>query len=303
MSTTKRRRQAPARPTKAPPTSRTAAAAHAGSRRHAPPAPATNRNRIILFVVLGVVVVVALILAITLGTSSSPSPSKVTASSVVAEATSVPVSVADQIGRGSATALPKAITGAPLTVAGKPEVLYIGAEYCPYCATERWAMVIALSRFGTFRGLGFTQSSSTDVYPNTQTFTFHGASYSSAYLSFVPVETATNQLTASGSYQPLETPTASELQVWQSLDPGGGIPFIDFAGRYLVTGATYNPGLLQGHSAAQIAASLSNPTSPIAKGAVGAANTMVAAICNVTGQKPANVCTTPAIRGLEPALG
>ena len=35
----------------------------------------------------------------------------------------------------------------------KPELLYIGAEYCPYCAASRWPLIIALSRFGTFKGL------------------------------------------------------------------------------------------------------------------------------------------------------
>ena len=52
-----------------------------------------------------------------------------------------------------ATSAPTTITGAPLTSGGKPEMLYIGAEYCPYCAAERWAMIVALSRFGTFSGL------------------------------------------------------------------------------------------------------------------------------------------------------
>src|SRR5215471_17073708 len=40
-------------------------------------------------------------------------------------------------------------SGAPLTSGGKPEMLYIGAEYCPYCAAMRWSMAVALSRFGT----------------------------------------------------------------------------------------------------------------------------------------------------------
>ena len=52
---------------------------------------------------------------------------------------------------------------------GKPEVLFIGAEYCPFCAAQRWAMVNALSRFGTFTGLTTTHSSSTDTDPNTPT--------------------------------------------------------------------------------------------------------------------------------------
>ena len=64
------------------------------------------------------------------------------------------------------------VTGTPPTSGGKPEVLYLGAMYCPFCAAQRWAMVNALSRFGTFSGLKTTHSSSTDSYPNTPTWTY-----------------------------------------------------------------------------------------------------------------------------------
>ena len=71
---------------------------------------------------------------------------------------------------------------------GKPLVVYVGAEYCPYCAAERWVMVMWLSRFGTFKNLSEIQSSSTDVCPNTDTFTFYKSSYSSPYIDFSPNE-------------------------------------------------------------------------------------------------------------------
>ena len=50
----------------------------------------------------------------------------------------------DKIGNGGGqvSGTPKAVTsGTPLTANGKPEMLYMGAEYCPYCAAERWAMI------------------------------------------------------------------------------------------------------------------------------------------------------------------
>ena len=51
----------------------------------------------------------------------------------------VPADVLDQVGLGAVDTLPKAITGQPaLTADGKPLVVYIGAEYCPYCAAQRW---------------------------------------------------------------------------------------------------------------------------------------------------------------------
>ena len=75
--------------------------------------------------------------------------------------------------------------------------------------TERWALVLALSRFGSFSDLGLTTSSSTDVYPNTPTFSFHGSTYSSQYLAFDGVETTSNVPNADG-YAALDTPTAEE---------------------------------------------------------------------------------------------
>ena len=53
-------------------------------------------------------------------------------------------------------------------------MLYYGAEYCPYCAAERWAIAAALSRFGTWSNLKITASSHTDVYAETHTFSYYG---------------------------------------------------------------------------------------------------------------------------------
>ena len=52
--------------------------------------------------------------------------------------------------------MPASIDAPALTADGKPEVLYVGAEYCPFCAAERWPVVVALSRFGTWSGLSAT---------------------------------------------------------------------------------------------------------------------------------------------------
>ena len=79
--------------------------------------------------------------------------------------------------------------------AGKPIMLYVGAEYCPYCAAERWSMVVALNRFGSFSNLSIISSSSTDAYPNIPTFTFYKSSYSSPYITFQPVEVKTGTAT------------------------------------------------------------------------------------------------------------
>jgi hypothetical protein len=82
----------------------------------------------------------------------------------------------------------------------------------------------------------------------------------------------------------------------------GAIPFLYFGGKYISVGATYDPSILQGKSASDIAAALSDPGSAIAKGAIGAANGLTAAICSITGNQPAAVCSDPMLRGLAGSL-
>ncbi|HEX7200769.1 MAG TPA: DUF929 family protein, partial [Dongiaceae bacterium] len=55
----------------------------------------------------------------------------------------VPAATLDAIGKGSGVSSLIATSGQPaLTSGGKPEILYVGAEYCPYCAAERWALAV-----------------------------------------------------------------------------------------------------------------------------------------------------------------
>jgi hypothetical protein len=54
---------------------------------------------------------------------------------------------------------------------------------------------------------------------------------------------------------------------------------------------------------AQVAAALSDPSSPIARGADGAANMITAAICAVTGNQPSRACMAPAITRLAGQAG
>ena len=184
-------------------------------------------------------------------------------------------------------------SGPPLTANGKPEMLYIGAEWCPYCAAERWAMAVALSRFGTFSPLKGIHSSSADVYPNTATLTFYKTTYTSKYLVFTPVENEDVNRNL------LQKPTPAQQASWTKYDPpGNSYPFIDIGNSFVAT-TTYNPQVLQGLTWSQIAADLHNPSSPVAQGAVGSANLFTAAICKITGNAPANVCTAAPISTLE----
>ncbi|HEY3879299.1 MAG TPA: DUF929 family protein, partial [Trebonia sp.] len=189
----------------------------------------------------------------------------------------------------------------------KPEMLYIGAEYCPYCAAERWGMIVALSRFGTFKGLATIRSAerngagTAEPFPLTATFTFVNASYTSKYLTFTSVEELTNiPDKATGGYTPLQTPTAAQQALIQKYDAAnqGAIPFIDYGNKFMSVGASYNPGVLSGLSWTQIAGDLSTPSSAVAQGVLGTANYATAAICGLTGDQPATACT-PAVKALQ----
>ena len=248
------------------------------------------------------------------GLSNGPTGSALTA--VVGKVTSVPASTLDAVGKGQFTGKIQTITGNPkaLTANGKPELLYMGAEYCPYCAAERWAMIVALSRFGTFSGLATVHSAVSDgagsqePYPDTPTFTFAHASYSSPYLTFSPVELQTNIPDASsGSYTTLQTPTSAQQALLTKYDAApyttepGAIPFLDFGNKYVSIGASYTPQVLSGLSWSTIATDLSNPNSSVAQAVDGTANYITAAICKMTGNQPASACTTT-VQSLESQL-
>ena len=259
--------------------------------------------------VAAVVLVVAVLIVVKLTAHPAATPSTAAttgaqpASSAVASAvTGIPAAVLDKVAAGQVNTPPTTTTGKTvLTDGGKPLVVYLGAEYCPYCAAERWAMVAALSRFGTFTNLGQTHSSSTDVFPDTATLSFHGASYTSRYLAFQGVEMQSNQPQGNG-YAPLDTPTAAQQQLlktfdappYVSADAAGSIPFIDFANQAVVSGASYSPQLLAGKSADQVAAALSDPANPIAQAVDGTANAFTTLLCQLTNGQPGTVCTSTA---------
>ena len=221
---------------------------------------------------------------------------------MASEVTSVPAATFDSVGAGTATGL-TATTGQPLlTSAGKPEVVYMGGEYCPFCAAERWALTAALGRFGTFTGLGLIHSSPTDVYPSTPTLSFHGSRFTSKYVSFAPVEwfgQATDASTPFG-HAYLEQPTAQQAALFSKY-AGGSIPFVDIGNQYLVPQAQYLPSALQGHELVAGGRRDAGRRSPVARDIDGAANIITAAICTPTNNQPATACT-PTVQALEKQL-
>ena len=154
------------------------------------------------------------------GSSATADPRTQALSPTVAAALSVPAAMLGAVGSPSSWSCPATSatgTGTVLRGAdGKPLITYIGAEYCPYSAAERWALAVALSRFGTFSNLSGTHSSGADVYPDTQTLSFYGSTYTSPYVQ--AVEEASNQQVG-GTFRELQAPSGragAAVGVWSS---------------------------------------------------------------------------------------
>jgi Domain of unknown function (DUF929) len=241
------------------------------------------------------------------GTTTATVKAGTLPASVLHDVTTVPAAASDKVGAAGVSAVPANIKAPAMTANGKPEFLYIGADYCPYCAAERWSAVVALSRFGTWSNLGETTSAAKDVFPNTPTLSFHGAKFTSDVLTFSGVETQTNKQVG-GQYEPLDTPNAADQKIFDTynkapyVSQGGGIPFIDIGGTYVSSGASFSPEILAGKTRAQIAKAIGDPSSKIGKAVLGNANVLAAAICKATGDKPATVCTSPGVKAGAVAL-
>jgi hypothetical protein len=266
-----------------------------------------------------VVVVVLVIIKATGGGNAAAAYTPVTAApaSIVTDVTSIPASVYDTVGVNIPSVAtpnpPIVLSNQPaLTVDGKtPAMFYYGAEYCPYCAAERWAMTAALSRFGTWNNLEVTASSHTDVAPATPTFSYRNATFTSQYLTFFPVEQYTN-IPSGGGYTTLKSADKSEQAVISKYStptyiPGAtagqvGFPFIDIGNVALISGATYSPLMLAGLSHNDIASHLTDPTNSVTQSIVGTANYITAAICASTKQQPTAVCTSTGVKAAATAL-
>ena len=164
----------------------------------------SSNSKITWAAVVGVLVVVVILVGVRVsgigsGTSQSTNEStgpRQASPTLLKEVTGLKLRVANSVGvRSPATSVtpPVMIADQPaLTLHERPELLYVGAEFCPFCAAERWPLAVALGRFGTFMRLGLAESApSPEAYPLTSTFTFYRSTYSSKYVTFVSVETET----------------------------------------------------------------------------------------------------------------
>lgn len=293
-------------PASPPPPARSPGATRPARRGARRPGVRRRGTRRTPWVAIGaVLVVVAIFVVVALAGRRDDTERGRAAPGSIEKLTSIPAATLEAVGipaeLSNVHALPADTP--PIEEDGKPLVLYYGAEYCPFCAVERWPMVIALSRFGTFEGLSSTTSAPPpETLPNTPTVTFHGATYRSDHLVFSAVETQDRH------FQPLETPTELQQRLFDTYNvpsitgSQGAIPFVMIGNRYAWAGSQYDPGVLEGKTFDEIVAALQDPSTEIARQIGGTANVITAMICELTGGRPAEVCSTELIAQAQAAL-
>jgi Domain of unknown function (DUF929) len=229
---------------------------------------------------------------------------------LVAEVTSVPVGTSVPVlgvpappaggfsGLLVASDTLKTVNGPPLTAGGKPEVLYIGTGYCPYCAMENWPLIVALSRFGQFTGLTTSRSPEFEHIAPVDSWTFYGSHYTSPYLAFVPVEQYSNVLVNAAadpgqraSYRKLQSLTPAQQATLAKYDKSRATPYLDFGDREVQVGSgSIAPGLMTGKSWPQLAAALRQPKTALGSALLTEADLLTAGLCHLTGDRPAAAC-------------
>jgi Domain of unknown function (DUF929) len=262
---------------------------------------ARNRRWGLISIIVVIAIVAALVIVKVAGsgggggnaTADQPSPPK---GNPIAPATlqkmqSIPISTMAAAPTTGILSQIQPTNGKALTSGGKPELLYVGAEFCPYCAAQRWALYVALSKFGTFSpDPGKIHSATLDG--NVPTMTFYGTTYSSPYFSFTPLELYTNMPAANGNgYTQLQVPTQTQFNLFQSLG-GGSYPFIDFAGKEYLSGSQYSYASMQNKAFATVAAQVGNNSTTIGADVNAGSYLLIKSICrSLSGHQPTAVCS------------
>jgi Domain of unknown function (DUF929) len=252
--------------------------------------PNTSRNLVVYLVIVIIVVggLVGYLIYVqpppgpgTSQTSSSGPLLQPISQALLNNLTTVSYTTLSSIGSGQGVAQLTPITSSPLMFNNKPEILYIGGEFCPLCAADRWSIVIALSKFGNFSSLDYMISAPDDG--NVSTVTFRYSTYTSQYISFVAVENEDR------AHNGLQQTNQSEQQLWNTYT-ANTYPFMDIGGKYIVKSELYSYVDLNGLSWTQIGSQLNNSSSTVAKAIDGAANELISAICKIDGGTPASIC-------------
>jgi thiol-disulfide isomerase/thioredoxin len=168
----------------------------------------------------------------------------------------------------------------PAKLEGKLQVFFMGAEYCPYCAAERWAVVRALQKFGQWNGLKQTMSAARDEpFLNLPTYDFTEATYTSSQTEFVARELKNRE------FKPLQKLTKTEEKLVRKYNAGMEIPFLLVGGRFMQIGAGFSPKLFIGHTFRQTETELKKVESEIRK-TIDAEGNIIAALLCASGLPP-----------------
>jgi hypothetical protein len=174
---------------------------------------------------------------------------------------------------------------------GKPLIFFMGAGFCPYCASERWAIVRALNNFGSWQGLVETTSAGQDEkYLNIPTVDFSRATYTSEYVDFIGRETADRN-------EPQQDLDENDYEVIDTFNPDQIIPFFLIDGQFMQVGSGYSPQLFDGMDHTKVKAEVENPDSSLGKAIKTETDNIIALICkSIAGR--ANVCNSEVIKRL-----
>jgi thiol-disulfide isomerase/thioredoxin len=185
------------------------------------------------------------------------------------------------------------VTDQPLKrESGKSLVFFMGAGFCPFCAAERWAIVNALSNFGTWEGLVDDKSAGHDEkYLNIPTVSFARAKYTSDYVEFVGIETADR------NFEPLQELGDKDYEILDTYNPDQIIPFLLIDGQFMQVGAGYSPQMLEGMDHAKVKGELANPNSQVGKAMRAEIDNITALICKSTGGKSA-ACSSENVKNV-----
>jgi thiol-disulfide isomerase/thioredoxin len=191
-------------------------------------------------------------------------------------------------------------SGEPLLDSGKPLVFFMGAEWCPFCASERWALVKATSLFGKWSGLReLTSRMGQDYFPALATYDLSQATYTSDYISVRHKEVATVE------GDPLQKLGSFEEGLVNGYDKLGSVPFLFAAGSsgHYTVELGFSPGLLDGQGFDSLRKEVAAEASTPAVEAIdGQADAITALICKLDGRQPASVCARGSIPVLEGQL-
>ena len=157
---------------------------------------------------------------------------------------------------------------------GKLTVFFMGAEYCPYSAAERWAIVRSLQKFGQWQGLKQTISAARDQpFLNLPTYDFTEATYNSPHIEFVAREIKDRE------FKPFQKLLKTEEKIVRKHDPKKEIPFLLVGGRFMQIGSGFPPKIFIGHTFRQTETELKKVESEIRKTIDEEANIITALLC------------------------